>query len=565
MKRLSALAVAALCLAAQGMIFAQDDKADAGKGKFDGKVATVSVFKNGYGFFRVEGTADVAGGRTEVATPPAAALGTWWFYTRAEGAVIDSVVAGQRETTKPRAALSLDELIAANAGKTATVTTEKATYTGAIVDTFSTRTAFPTPEERARSAYGGGAPMGLLLRTDDGNVTYVRPGDVQSVTIAGGASDFTPKEKEGYVTLSLAGAKDGPVPVGYQFLQKGIRWIPSYRVEVVDDKTAALTLQGEVVNDIHDLDKATLQLVVGVPNFMTGELLSPISYITEAPRLSVFFQPPGQGRRDDFSNAMMSQAAGPYSYGGVRVVDSQSPAPGTPVPSDFTTGQGVGSQAAADLFYYTKDNVTLKSGERASLNLLAATVPYVHIHKWTATGQVQGRDRNDDRNSPPPGPAVETVDHYLRLTNSTAVPFTSGPALLFEKGAILAQDLMYYTPAGGDADVKITTATDVKAGQSGEEISRNRGALQVYSGPAYDLVKANVVLTVKNFKKEPVKMLVAKELDGVVEEAPEAKTIAKDTSRLASVNPHSRVEYEFDLAPGQEKEMIIIYSTYVRP
>lgn len=94
--RTSLLASIVVCLLA-GAVLAADSAA------FDGKVVTVSVFKNGYGFFRMEGTADGKDGKVEISPVPAATLGTWWFYVRKDGASIDQAVAAQREVTKPRA------------------------------------------------------------------------------------------------------------------------------------------------------------------------------------------------------------------------------------------------------------------------------------------------------------------------------------------------------------------------------------------------------------------------------------------------------------------------------
>ena len=535
---------------------------------FDGKVTTVAVFKNGYGFFRVEGTARPTGGTVEIAPLPAAALGTWWFYTRKDGVTIDQATAAQREVTVSRTPLSVEELIAANAGKEATVETEKGKYIGVLLPN---RTAAVSPPGRELRAGPAGIPIAFTpqpvtssdveLKAADGSIISIRSGDIRAVTISGGANQFGETKKEGYVTLKLKGADSGEVPIGYQFLEKGIRWMPSYRLELVDEKTAALSLQGEIVNDIQDLEGAMLHLVVGVPNFEQGELLSPLAYIAEMPKLSIFFPQPGQAGAGAYYMSNISQSMGEMRHGYDMLYAAPTPAAFAPVPE-------ITSKDVSDLFYYTKENVTLKSGERASVTLLSANLAYRDIYKWNVIDWTQkdsrdGNEQGDERARIATLPKVDAAEHYVRLTNSSGKPLTSGPALLFSKGDVLAQDAVNYTPAGGTADVRITAAPDIKVGQTGEETGRNRNALNSY-GYSYDLVMVKVSLWVKNFKKEGTHMVVTKPFFGTVTKAPEGATVSADTSALVSVNPHTKVDWEFDLDAGAEKTLVFDYSTYVR-
>ena len=574
-------------------VFASVTVAGEAAPRFDGKVVTVSVFKNGYGFFRVEGTGTVKNGKVEVSPVPAAALGTWWFYTRKSGATIEEALAAQREVTINRTPLSVDELISANIGRDAIIETEKGKYMGVILPNWAV-TANPPFSEQRFNPDGSPAPStprpilsrDVELKDKDGSLISIRSADIRSVAIVKGANEFGEKKKEGYVTLFTRGAPDGQLDLGYQFLQKGIRWIPSYRIELVDEKSAALVLQGEVVNDIQDLDGATLQLVVGVPNFVSGELLSPLAYVSEMPRLSVFFQPPSaDGRRSGYySNYMVSQRAGEWAADSLYFAGATAASgPAAPDAAAFAVAPEITGKGVSDLFYYAKDNVTLGSGERASLNVLSAELGYTDVYKWRAVDKtlknsgayrnVYERLTNGEFNYPgniTPDVAAklaelsrqDAAEHFVRLKNSSGKPFTSGPALLFSKGDVLAQDVLNYTPAGSTADVKITAAPDIKVAQKEEEISRERG-VRIYSSRNYDFVKGRVTLTVFNTKTETVHMVVTKTFNGTVTEAPVGGAVMQDTSELAGVNPHTSIEWEFDLEPGASKELVVSYSTYI--
>ena len=537
------------------------------------KVESVAVFKNGYGFFRAKADAEVKGGEATFTDVPAAALGTWWFETRVEGVSIERAVAGRRTVETPRAARDVFELLAANPGKRAVVETSHGKYEGTLLPMAPSPRAPEAVDlqyaSSARPSFGGsamGAMPGIMLRTDAG-IVMLRGDDIQAVTVDGARPDVADSREETFVTLHLEGAADGALPVGCQFLQKGVRWIPTYQVDILDVKTAAarLRLQAEVINDIRDLDGSSLQLVVGIPNFMYGELLSPLAYVSEMPRLSVFFQAPRPNERgggpDYFSNVMASQMARPYERQG----EGEPSWTGTPVPAEFNA-EGVASTGVSDLFYYTVDGVTLKRGERATLPVLDARVPCRDVYKWEVAGGVSEtpeQEYNRRANGQPPAPQKqEGADHYLRIVNETGKPLTSGPALLTAPEGVLAQSVIAYTPAGATVDVRVTGAPDIAVRRDDVETDRRYNVLVLYN-TSYTLVSAKSSLTVRNFKKEPVHMVVWRAFDGVVEEAPDGAKVTKTAPDLHGVNPHSRVEWEFDLEPGKEWNAGYTYSTYL--
>ena len=197
-----------------------------------------------------------------------------------------------------------------------------------------------------------------------------------------------------------------------------------------------------------------------------------------------------------------------------------------------------------DLFYYTRDGVTLAKGERAALYLFSAECPYRDVYKWQVAYDTR-------------------VEHCLRIENTAGLPFTSGPALLLEGSSVLAQDNMLYTPAGDSVDVKVTDAVDIKTNHWENELVRRHNALVAF-GRQHDEVEARGTLTVRNFKDETVHVIAVKDLDGTVKEASDGAEVNKYVTDIKSVNPHSKIEWEFDLEPGAEKELTYVYTTYVR-
>ena len=87
-------------------------------------------------------------------------------------------------------------------------------------------------------------------------------------------------EKENRLSLKVDGAKDGEkLNLGIAALERGLRWIPAYRVEVKGEpiKEAKLELEAMLVNDLTDLKNSDVYFVVGVPSFMFQNEISPLS------------------------------------------------------------------------------------------------------------------------------------------------------------------------------------------------------------------------------------------------------------------------------------------------
>src|SRR5207244_2872236 len=92
--------------------------------------------------------------------------------------------------------------------------------------------------------------------------------------------------------------------VGLVYLQKGLRWIPGYKVTLDGNGTAGIKLQTTLVNELADLDDVTANLVIGVPSFAFKDTMDPIALQQAAAQLSPYFQ-----TGDRMSNAIASQVA----------------------------------------------------------------------------------------------------------------------------------------------------------------------------------------------------------------------------------------------------------------
>jgi len=94
----------------------------------------------------------------------------------------------------------------------------------------------------------------VMIKTKDG-VTVLKRSEVRSVVI----SDSNPErmigdsEKKREIAIHVVKKGKpftGKAEVGFVYIQRGIRWIPDYRIDIRNDSEARIRLQGTIINHI---------------------------------------------------------------------------------------------------------------------------------------------------------------------------------------------------------------------------------------------------------------------------------------------------------------------------
>jgi hypothetical protein len=470
-------------------------------------VREVTVFKDGHAFVLREGDlragADGAGDTVVLDRLPVPVLGTFWPYATG-GARLVSVTAAKQVVPVEKTALDVRQTIEANVGKDAEILDASGnTIRGTIV-------AIPARDakEVARLDPRTGGPRApekgsvVLLRTAAG--TKALPFDqVKNVTIVGEATPrFVEEELRDRLTLRLErplerkGTDAGRVGVVY--VQKGLRWIPGYKIDIDGKGHAHVRLEATLVNDLIDLDDATVHLVIGVPRFEFSSMVDPISLQEVAAEVASRV-----GDRNRFasylSNAIQSQSA--------AYVESAEAAAARP-PS---TPELSGGESNEDLFVFTIEHVSLREGERMVLPVTEFELGYRDVYTLDVPIvppmdlpiQWQG-DRTAELARLLAAPKAV---HAMRITNSSNAPLTTAPALLSRNGKVLSQSLLTYTAIGAETDVPLTTAVDVLVLKTEKETGRQPNAVK-WNGTSLTRTDLAGTVSLTNRKKEGIEIEV---------------------------------------------------------
>ena len=507
--------------------------------EFEARITDVTVFKDGHALVMSKAKAEFQDGWCRTRDVPVPVLGTFWAFAVDKNAKVERVKAGFVEIEEERPCLSFVEMIQANAGKKASIVekfdgSDPVTHEGRLLGILEHEAEKELDTTRSipagRDAWGNyrraenvseaevrnvsSRASFVMLESADG-VRLIKLENVKGINLID--QDFSTKhiEKKKVREISMRVVEKGrPVKkkgeVGMVYLQRGIRWIPSYTIELIDGGKAKVSLKGVIINDVSDLENVNLRLVVGVPSFVMKDNISPMALRERGLKLSSYFQPPsrgGQGSQHDYLfNAMMSQAV-------VRRDAAGPPSPGGPdIPGEGQT---------EDLFLYEVKGFSLEKGERAVVDLIEVTVPYEDVYTWDIPSlpprEMWRHVNRDQQKQLAAALSAAKAIHKIRLTNTGEVPWTTGPAMIFKDGALLGQQLVTYTSIKNEVDVPVTVATDLNTKKEESETGRTPNIK--ISGDSYTKVSLHGKLTITNFKDTAVKVEVKRMAMGNVTSA----------------------------------------------
>lgn len=521
------------------------------QGVLSAKVVDVAIFKTGSGIFRYEGEGIVKDGRLILAETPSPAFGTLWFYALDDGVVVESVEARDVYRPSERPVAGALELVCRNAGKRAKVVMKDWSVEGTILP----------------NAGGGEIP----LKTENG-VMAVKPDELRYVEIADAASAVESRTKSREMSITLRGAKEGQkVRIAYNCLEQGIRWLPSYRIDL-EGQTAHMALAAAVINDVADLAGARASFVVGQPVFTLASVLAPVAQSNKDIQLGEFF-------KQEAANALGVQV----SYG--RVPAEQH---GQARSYDllYSGAASLEAQVAVEtigtqvehLFYYTAENVSVAKDTSSSVVIMVADDPVEHVFVWDVpniyiyqnpdyakrlreiyNGGFFTKDTVEDKSKD----AVkysesESPVHCLKMKNETGQPWAAAPVLISEEGRALSQVWLDYTAADEETKVTIGPAVDIKTRTAEREVKREIGSgTKGSSSDKTDLITVEGYLVIENKRAEKATLAVTRNIVGTVLVADNKCEITAHRAGGSVMNSTATLKWTVDVKPAEK--MILTY------
>ena len=504
-------------------------------------VREITVFKDGYAFVLHEGALPTnRDGDVVLDALPNPVLGTFWPYAADDKTQLGSVVASRRRIASQKTALAIRELIEANIGAQVTIKeSDNTKYSATILAVpqqsvseaeSSTGIAFATPTD-SFSYRPASVATSVLPIPQKGSVVLLQNGDgvrampierIQDITFKNSPKTLVAgNDQRNVLTMKLdwKGAAPATANVGMMYLQRGVRWIPNYRVTLDGKGRARVQLQATLLNEMTDLNDVTANLVVGAPSFAFKETPDPIALQDTLAQLSPYFQENNARGGFAFSNAIMTQQARMGEYGVANTNNSS-----VSIPSQIE-----GGAKNEDLYLFTVRHLTLKKGERMTLPVIEYSIPYRDVYTldlgFSPPAELNNYYDNEQQTRLASLMNAPKVMHKIRLTNASKQPLTTAPVLILNGNQVLAQGMMTYASPGGSADVDVTTATDVRVSRSDVETKRTPNA-EKWQNESYGRVDLTGKISLCNYRKDAIEVEVTRHVPGLVDAAPNG-TIAR--------------------------------------
>lgn len=571
-------------------------------GRLEMRTERVVVFKDGYCLVLKSGAAvtDEQGEVHWTDVPDAAVLGSFWATPR-EGRLAGMVAGWAEATTREEKllpCLETVEVLKANQGRECTVLLPgDKQLAGTIQAVLAQETAQPVSEallplldsraalssslralavsptadaaERRLSTLSGSQ---FVLRTDEGDV-LLPIAQVQRLTIRDMQTSLprtlTSRQRTKRLTFRFAEpAQRQELVIAY--FRPGLRWIPTYRVELPAPGAAApamaqMAMQAELINEAEDLFDAAIDVVVGVPNFRFRTVPSPL--VLEQTMRNVLQQadPRLSSQAPAFSNALFTQRAGEFRG---------APPAGPEQPGEVELPGELTAAAAQELFVYHLPKFSLRKGERAAIPVSQTRAPCRDVYTWDVHLQ-----REDIATAPSGSGATSPLTlsenqiwRQIQLTNTSDVPWTTGAALIMQGGQPLAQELLTYTPPKGSCRVPVTVAVDLRGSYDVQETNRQLQALQ-WDSYHYAKISQRAQLEVLSFKPQPVDLEISLRFGGRAEQASDEGRISlapyreddwKQYRGSTAANNSSTVRWSQPLTPAQPFRPTVDYHFYTR-
>lgn len=493
-------------------------------------IREITAFKDGHALVYRSGTLPVNSRGDLVLTElPRPVLGTFWADSDQAGARLMSVRSERVDTETTRPAGTVEELLRANIGREITCRTpQQIEIGGTLIDVIEQAPAEPqalpfgSPQYNYNPYPQPGQPIQrvALIRTGE-SVATIPVASMLDVRFVGDSPvlELTERDAEERMTLDLnwSGRPADEASASLMYLQRGLRWIPSYRVTMLDDKRVRIELQATLINELADLDDVMLHVAVGVPTFAFEHTVDPMALREQMDGLGLYFQRARDGRTGGMlSNAIMAQSArmGEYAYGPSGRSDDDQP-----VSPELT-----GSEQAEDLFVFSVDHVTLAKGARMVLPLTSYETTYESVYTLdlpaSPPAQALRNLNNEQHRQITELLSRPVARHVLRICNENdeGYPITTAPALVVRNGRALAQGMITYAAHGASVDLEVGKAVDIGVKTDELETDRIPNA-ERWDGHDYFRVSIGFEAKLTNRKSHPVRVEVRKFAFGNPDEA----------------------------------------------
>ena len=504
------------------------------------KIDSVALFKNGLAVVSASFEPDGAGDYVW-ADPPKAIHGTF-FVESAGGMVIRSSMRSlpEKGPASPTGLLQRD-LAGATIRGSLTLGEEGGTqaFAGTVwempwPDHKEWLTSYASTDRNRNSWYGWhswspwrwGRWMGhqaqasptvgdwLVIESEAGR-RYLKQQSVREFTVL-----EEPPQRASVPTPVLVFSAKEAGKVRVTFLAKGLAWMPSYRVDLIDEQRMRILQNAVVRNEMMDFLDTEFFLISGYPDVRMGHVDSPLDATTSL----AAFMSQITSQRGGSESGFVSQTV---------AIGSQSDVGG---PMDLTEG----SEGGPDLHYHPIGRFDLREGDSLSLMVDKKLAEYEPLVLWTVPDL---HEYGNERRAKLEGSEGTTAWDAIEFANPFGFPMTTAPVTVMKEGRFLGQTETPWVAKGATGLVKTGRTGSVLVNYQDEHSSERR------------VQRVEATLEVSSARTDPVSMVVRAEIRGELKETSEEPLRRAKKGGQLSRGRRQHLEWRFPLDAGASKSI----------
>lgn len=446
---------------------------------FDTELKSVAIFQTGFGYFVREGKAKLEDGWCTTKTVPAAVRGTIWVYSL-DGDPIDTLLSTKANNIQASGADAIKKALANKIGLDLSIDASGRTYQGKLAKLLDD----------------------MLLLDIGGAYTAINYGPITRIGLVGYPLKIRLDTDK----------KDKIASIGMSYIQEGVRWEPSYILEMKDGQPGKLTLRGTVLNLPEGLKTCDLLFVVGSPQISNR----------------------GQGETFTAGNE-------PAADKDDAKKEKDGAKPGMePELRAAPTAPNLSSEGSGELYYYKKPGFSMEKSDIAMVTIFQNNVSVTPQFEWLADG--------------------EEVAYLLKIENKTGQTFTDGPVFVVENGKPIGQETIKNTPSGSYAELRLAKAFGLRTERQDVEVGR--GSVMTVGKTQFLPVKMKGTLKLTNYRATAASIKITRSVRGKLGVVT-GGGVTKDT-QVFTGDPNAvyKVEWNVTVPPNGTLQLDYDYETY---
>lgn len=442
---------------------------------FEPSLKTVAIFQDGFGYYVREGRVKLEDGWATAKSVPTAVRGTIWVYPGDPADSIELLQSVKSNVIDAKGAEAIKKALENKIGLQLSIDASGKNFSGKLSKLLDD----------------------MILLDIGGAFTAIRYDAIQKIMLVGYP-----------LRIKLATEdKEKVTTIGMSYIQEGVRWEPSYVLEMKGKGMGTLTLRGNILNLPEALSSTDVLFVVGSPHLSNRGQGETFVAGTEPAELK-------EAEKGDagFATKAPGMTATP------------------PPPLVSLAGEGAG-----ELFYYTKPSLSLEKGDIAMVTIFQHTTPVTPQFEWLADG--------------------DELSYILKIENRSGQPFTNGPVFVIEDGKPVGQETIKYTPSGSYAELRLARGIGLRTERTDVEVER--GKVVTIGQTQFLPVIMKGTLKVTNFRKADAPIKITRTVRGKLTKVG-GGGVVKDT-QVFTGDPNAVYKVEWQSVVPAEGTLVLEY------